>query len=49
MKLDYVGWWPDSAIYYNVTLSKLLNFSEAIASRVKLDLIVFMSLAYFQD
>lgn len=33
----------------NVTLSKLLNFSETISSHVKLGLIVYMSLACFEN
>lgn len=33
----------------NVTLNKLLSFSEAVASRVKWGLIVFIALACFED
>lgn len=33
----------------NVTLSKLLNFSEAVFSPIKWDSIVFISLAGFED
>lgn len=39
----------DLPLTNNVTLSKLFNFAESISSQVKLGLILFMSLACFEN